>query len=458
MGFRDDFLWGASTAAYQIEGAWDADGKGPGIWDALSRGPGRIARGENGEVSCDHYHRYKEDVALMREMGIKLYRFSISWPRVIPGGVGAPNPAGLKYYSDLVDELLNAGIEPMVTLYHWNMPYALFRRGGWLNEDSSLWFEEYTARVADALGDRIRYWLTFNEPQMFMFLGHRIGIHAPFLHCTDDQIIAMTRNVLLAHGRAVKVLRDKLGDKVKISIAPTGDCFVPADETQKAIEAAFRQSLEIGQFFEFSNRWWADPIYFGKLPGEAFDRFGKRMFTLTNDEMSLVNQKLDFFAYNIYQSQAEYVDGGMLNRRYEYPGCPITYYGWNVTPEVLYWSARFWHERYGLPVIITENGMSDNDWVCLDGKVHDAQRIDFLSRYLACLKRAADEGVDVMGYCHWSLMDNFEWASGYRNRFGLVHVDFRTLRRTVKDSGYWYKSLIESNGANLPDWDEATVH
>lgn len=456
MGFKKDFIWGAASAAYQMEGAWDADGKGLGIWDVLSKEPGRIARGETGDVSCDHYHRYREDAALMKEMGLKSYRFSISWPRVIPDGVGAVNEKGLEFYSNLVDELLAAGIEPMVTLYHWNMPYALYERGGWLNPDSALWFEEFSKVVIDRLGDRVKYWLTFNEPQMFMFLGYRLGIHAPFEHYTDDQMLIMTRNILLAHGRAVRAIREKLGSTALIGLAPTGDCHVPADESPAAIEEAYRKSTEFGQDFIFSNTWWADPIFFGKFPDEAYEKFADRMISFTPEEFALVSQRLDFYGYNIYQSTADFVDGRMVNLRFEYPGCPVTTTGWCVTPEALYWATRFWHERYGLPVLITENGMSASDWVSLDGKVHDASRIDFLGRYLACLKRAADEGIDVMGYMYWCLMDNLEWANGYRDRYGLIHVDFRTLERTIKDSGYWYRSVIESNGEDLPDWKDAT--
>lgn len=455
MSFKEQFLWGASSAAYQIEGGFDADGKGPGIWDALGHKPGRIARGESGDIACDHYHRYQEDVALMKEIGLKHYRFSISWPRIMPKGTGETNPKGLEFYSNLVDELLAAGIEPMVTLYHWNMPYALFQQGGWLHPDSSCWFEEYVSQVVSTLGSRVRLWLTFNEPQMFMFLGYQMGVHAPFEHYSDEQLLAMTRNILLAHGKAVKVIRKALGDRALISFSPTGDTFVPAEETPEAIQAAYDKSLSMGEQFIFSNTWWADPVFFGRFPQEAHDRFGDRMISFSEEEWALVTQKLDFFSYNIYQSMASFGPHGLENPEYEYPGCPMTTANWCVVPECLYWSARFWSERYQLPVFVTENGVSLMDWVSLDGAVHDPLRIDFLARYLGCLKRAADEGIDLMGYTYWNIMDECEWAGGYKDRYGLIHVDFRTLKRTIKDSGHWYRRVIETNGEELPSYREA---
>lgn len=451
MSFREDFLWGVSTAAVQIEGAWNADGKGPSIWDALHKG--HIDRNENSEIAADFYHRYKEDVAIMKELGLKHFRFSISWPRVLPNGIGKVNQAGLDYYSDLIDELLAAGIEPLATLYHWDFPYELYKKGGWKNDESSNWFEEYTKVVVDALGDRVRYWLTFNEPQMFMFLGHTIGVHAPFEHACEDELLTMSKNILLSHGKAVKIIRDALGSRAQIGFSPTGDCSAPKSNTEAAINQAFEDSLHLGYMFVYSNTWWCDPIFFGKFPQEAYERFGDKMISFTDEEFALVSQPLDFFAYNLYQVGAEFTPSGMENKQFEYPGSPITAAGWSVTPSALYWSAKFWHKRYGLPVFITENGMSSCDWVAIDGRVHDHNRIDFLTRYLSGLKKAADEGVDIMGYTHWSFTDNFEWAAGYRQQYGLVHIDFRTLKRTIKESGYWYKALIECNGESLPDWD-----
>lgn len=449
MGFYKDFLWGASSAAFQIEGAWNKDGKGLSIWDTLGREPGRIARGETGEVACDHYHRFREDVALMREMGLKSYRFSVSWPRVLPQGTGAVNEAGIRFYEQLVDALLDANITPILTLYHWDMPHALYEKGGWRNPESSEWFAQYASVVANRLGTRVPYWCTFNEPQMFMGLGYQIGIHAPFEHASESDMLCMTKNILLAHGKAIKVLREILGSGAKLGIAPTGDCHLPENDTSEALEAARAKSFSLDGNYIMSNTWWADPIFLGKLPEGAVERFGEKMFSFTEEEWALVSQKLDFYAFNVYQA---FVTLPLPTDRYDeygYQGCPKTMCGWNVTPDVLYWAPKFFHERYGLPVLITENGMAAMDWISLDGHVHDMQRIDFLHRYLLALRRTADDGIPVLGYTCWSLLDNCEWASGYDQRYGLIYVDFATQARTIKDSGRWYHDVIAANGANL---------
>lgn len=449
MGFRKDFMWGASTADYQIEGAFNEDGKGLGIWDVLSREKGRIARGETGDKACDHYHRYEEDVSIMKELGLSHYRFSISWPRVLPEGIGKVNEKGLLFYSRLVDKLLDANIQPVVTLYHWNMPYALYRQGGWKNEQSSDWFAYYTRTVVEALGDRVRFYLTFNEPQIFTFLGYDIGLHAPFEQNNDHELLLISKNVLLAHGKALRIIREASKGRAMISFSSTGDCFIPHENTEESILKARNDSLKLRDHFLMSHTWFTDPILFGRFPDGAAERFGDSLFSFSEEEWALVSQPIDFFAYNVYQSSTVFRDGREINEACEYPGCPKTSAGLCVTPEVLYWSAKFWSDRYKKPLLITENGCALNDWICLDGAVHDTQRIDFLSRYLGQLKKAADEGIDIWGYTCWSLLDSFEWASGYDPRHGLVHVDFRTQKRTIKDSGFWYRSLIRQNGDHL---------
>lgn len=448
MSFAKDFLWGAASAAAQVEGAWNEDGKGESVWDTMVHRGSHVAHGENGDVACDHYHRYKEDVALMKAIGLKSYRFSISWPRVLPEGVGAVNPKGIAFYRDLCDELRAAGIVPMATLFHWDMPTALFEKGGWANPESSDWFAEYTQVISEALGDRVGVWMTFNEPQMFMGLGHHLGIQAPFLRLEPEELVAMTKNVLLAHGKAVSILR-KNCPGAKVGMAPTGDCFLPENDSPEAMEEARKKSVSIRYDFIMSNVWWADPVFLGKYPDEAHEMFGERMYTLTDGEWELVSQPLDFYGYNCYQGTLNYPVDPMGYDNYAYQGCPKTSVGWNITPEALYYSTKLWHERYGLPILVTENGYSGLDFVMLDGKVHDPQRIDYMHRYLLALKRAADEGVPVMGYTYWSIMDNFEWAVGYDSRFGLIYVDYRTQERTVKDSAWWYKTVIEANGENL---------
>lgn len=449
MGFSQDFLWGASSAAFQIEGAWQEDGKGLSIWDTLGREPGRIARGETGEIACDHYHRFREDVALMREMGLKSYRFSVSWTRILPQGIGEVNEAGLHFYEQLVDALLEAGITPILTLYHWDLPDALYQNGGWRNPESSDWFAEYADVVAQRLGARVPYWCTFNEPQMFMGLGYQIGVHAPFEHASQADLMLMTKHILLAHGKAVSALRKSLGTDVKLGFAPTGDCYLPEGEGADAIEDARAKSFALGGNFMMSNTWWADPIFFGRLPEDAHTALGSELYTLTPEEWAIVSQKLDFYAFNVYQA---FVTLPLPTDRYDehgYQGCPKTMSGWNVTPDVLYWAPKFFHERYGLPVLITENGMAGMDWISLDGHVHDMQRIDFFHRYLLSLRRAANDGVPILGYNCWSLLDNCEWAGGYDQRYGLIYVDFATQKRTIKDSGHWYRDIIATNGENL---------
>lgn len=452
MSFKKDFLWGAAAAATQIEGAWNEDGKGESIWDTLVHNGNHVAHGENADVACDHYHRYKEDVALMKELGLKSYRFSISWPRILPNGTGEVNQKGVEFYRNLCDELIAAGIKPLATLYHWDLPTALYEKGGWENPDSSLWFEEYAHVIAEALGDRVHAWMTFNEYQMFVGLGYLAGAHAPFQFGTsDERLINITRNLLLAHGRAVAVLR-KACPNALLGLAPTGDCFLPKDDSAEAVEAARIKSLTLkpSDLFVMSNIWWADPIFLGRYPDGAEERFGDKLYRFTPEEWALVSQELDFYGFNCYQGTiSKYPIDPTEYDDYSYQGSPKSTIGWNVTPEALYWSPKFLYDRYKKPILITENGYSGLDWVALDGHVHDGGRIDYMHRYLLELRRAADEGIPIIGYQCWSFMDNFEWASGYDIRFGLVHVDYRTQKRTLKDSAYWYKEVIAANGSNL---------
>ena len=449
MAFAKDFLWGAASAAAQVEGAWNEDGRGESIWDTLVHEGGHVAHGETCDVACDHYHRWREDVAIMKELGLKSYRFSVSWSRVLPEGTGRVNEAGLHFYVQLCDALLEAGIKPLVTLYHWDLPTALYRKGGWKNPESPAWFEEYTELLAKALGDRAYAWMTFNEPQMFVGLGMLVGAHAPFEHNDDKTLAEVSKNVLLAHGRAVSVLR-RLCPKALIGMAPTGDCYLPKDETPESIEEARRKSTRLGRDFVISNTWWADPIFLGKAPEDAEALLGENMYRLTAEEWASVSQKLDFYGFNCYQGTQDYPPPEDGYNNYAWQGSPKTGFGWNFTPQALYYSSKFWYERYGLPVLITENGYEGLDHVMLDGKVHDPQRQDFLHRYLLQVKRAVDEGIPVLGYQYWSIMDNFEWAAGYDPRFGLVYVDYHNnCERTIKDSALWYRDVIAANGENL---------
>lgn len=450
MGFPVDFLWGAASAAYQIEGAWNADGKGESIWDAASHQPGFMAHGETGNVACDHVSRMKEDVALMQEIGLKSYRFSVSWSRVLPNGVGEVNEAGLKFYSALVDELKTAGIEPLVTLYHWDLPQAIQERGGWENPEISEWFAEYAKVVVSCLGDRVQYWMTINEPQMFAGLGFFIGAHPPFKKLSPEDQVAVSVNILRAHGRAVQTIRENAVLPAKIGMAPTGDVYLPKEETKAAIEEARAKSFGFSRYgFTMENTWWADPVFLGKFPEGAYEAYPESMTKITEEDMQLISQPLDFYGFNVYHAA---VPHGVPREEYDdyaYQGSPRTMTDWDITPEVLYWAPRFFYERYQKPILITENGMAAMDWVSLDGHIHDMQRQDFLHRYLLQLKRAADEGVPILGYTHWSVMDNLEWNNGYDKRFGLIFIDYKTQQRIIKDSARWYSSVIAANGENL---------
>ena len=447
-GFCKDFLWGAASAAHQIEGAYLEDGKGMGIWDTFEQETGYIIRNENGNVACDHYHRYREDVAIMKELGLKSYRFSVSWPRVMPEGYGTVNEKGLQFYIDLVNELTEAGIEPMVTLFHWNLPTAIYELGGWENPQVVDWFEQYTDVVTTALGKKVKYWMTFNEPQLFIGAGLNAGVFAPFEKKSTEALMRISKNVYLAHGKAVRIIRKNCQNSI-VGMAPTGEIVIPRDMNAESIERARKLSFSMKkESFTSSITWWSDPVFFGKIPEDAQAIFGECLPVLTEEEWEIVTEPLDFYGFNIYQG-LEDLDSTEEYGPYAYPGSPKTSMDWNVTPEVLYWSCRFLYERYGKPIMITENGMSSFDWVSLDGKVHDPNRIDFLHRYLRSIKDAVSEGIPVLGYQYWSIMDNFEGINGYDKRFGLVYVDYRTQKRTIKDSACWYRDVIATNGEIL---------
>lgn len=456
MGFKKDFMWGVASASYQVEGAYNEDGKGLNVWDYYSQDNPAIAHFENGNVACDHYHRFKEDVANIKKIGAKYYRFSISWARILPNGIGEVNQKGIEFYNNLIDELIANDIEPLVTIFHWDYPIELYKMGGWLNPKSSDWFAEYTKVLADNFSDRVKYWITLNEPQVFIGLGYGTGIFAPFQKCNTKDLCTMSHNVLLSHGKAVKVLREHAKQDVKIGFAPTGPVHNPRGNSEKSIEIARELSFDVTEErFMFSNSWWADPIFLGKYPDKAYERFGYAMPNIKDGDMELISQPLDFYGVNIYQADAIVNEDGSIedyrdpNNRNYIVGQPLTQVGWPINDDCLYWSCKFLYERYHKPILITENGTACNDRVFLDGKVHDPNRIDFLTRYLRGVKKAIDDGIDVMGYMYWSVMDNFEWATGYDARFGLIYVDYQTQERIIKDSGYWYKEVIESNGENI---------
>lgn len=449
--FPENFVWGAATASYQVEGAWNADGKGLSVWDVFSHKPGSVVEGHTGDSACDHYHRYKEDVSLMRQLGLKAYRFSISWPRVLPAGTGTVNQAGLDFYDRLVDELLENGIDPFVTLFHWDYPYDLYCQGGWLNPCSPDWFADFTRVVVDKLSDRVQNWMTLNEPQCFVGNGHYNGDHAPGLKLTRKELLAIIHHVLLAHGKAVQVIRSRARGPVKIGFAPIAGIRLPESDDPEDVERARQKMFSTVEYPFWSIAWYSDPIFFKQYPEDGVKTIESEMPLIGAHDMEIIGQPLDFYGINIYNGQPTSVEWQQDHRLAFPPGFPITAYYWPVTPSAMYWGAKFTWERYHCPLYITENGMANADWVCQDGRVYDLQRVDFMSRYLAELHKACAQGIDVRGYFHWSLLDNFEWAQGYRQRFGLVYVDFATQERTMKESARYYRKVIADNAVPIVD-------
>lgn len=453
MGFRKDFLWGAATAAYQVEGGAFEGGKGRSIWDDFCLTPGAVYGGHTGETACDHYHRFREDIALMANLGIRNYRFSLSWPRLLPTGTGAPNEEGLRFYDELIDCLLAHGIRPFITLYHWDLPAALYRRGGFLNPAFPQWFEAYAELVAGRYGDRVKDFFTFNEPECIVGLGYVEGAHAPGLKRPARDAIPASYHIHLAHALATRRIK-ALVPGAKVGFVGCGSASLPVDDTPQAIEAARKAAFSMPEAaaarWPWSPSWWLDPVMFGTYPADGLRQFGQYLPHGFETTLADLRQPLDYCAFNFYEGRRVTFDErtGPVQQPLP-PGHPRTACDWPVMPDALYWGPRFLWERYHLPVLVTENGMSAHDVVSLDGQVHDPNRVDFIHRYLLALRRAADDGVNVAGYFAWSLLDNFEWSSGYRERFGLIYVDYATQARTPKDSALWYQRIAETNGEAL---------
>lgn len=441
--FPKDFLWGVASSAYQIEGHSLADGGGASIWDTFAHTPGKIAFDDHGDIACDAYYRYAEDIALIKEMGAKAYRFSTSWARIDPNADGNWNAAGLAYYDKVVDCCLEAGIIPYVTLYHWELPQAAEDRGGWQNRETAEAFGRYAAMMAEHFKGRVKHYFTLNEPQCSVSLGYEQGIHAPGKKLPLEGQFACWINQLRAHGLSQRAIK-AVDPEATVGLASTGRLCYPAQETPEDIRAAREATFEVSDFWIFTHNWLLDPVCLGSFPDCRGTALEPLVAKVSQEDMELIHTVPDMLGYNIYNGHEvkatengfEYVPRG--------PGYPRTALKWPVTPKVMDWGVRFLQERYGLPGFITEDGLSCNDRVYLDGKVHDADRIDFLHRYLACLSRAVEHGADIRGYFHWSLTDNFEWHSGYTERFGLIFVDYETQQRIPKDSFYWYQQLIRS--------------
>lgn len=450
--FRDDFVWGAASSAYQVEGRDPEDGCGKNIWDTFAE-EGRILDGKDAYTACDHMHRYKEDYKLMKLLGIKAYRFSMSWARILPEGTGKVNEKAIAMYRDMILSMKENGIEPYITMYHWEFPQALQDKGGWLNEDVIQWFGEYAKVVAENFSDICEYFITLNEPECFVGLGHLSGVHAPGLKLPYKDVFKIAHNALRAHGQAVINLRKYASRPIKVGYAPTCGMAYPATDSPEDIEAARKTLFGFHQPMDnwtWNVAWFNDPVFLGKYPEEGLKKFAEYLPEITDEDMKLISQPLDFMGQNIYNGymmrqgedgEPEYVD--------REAGAAKTAAGWPVTPECFYYGVKFLYERYHLPLYITENGMSCHDDVSLDGRVHDPNRQNFLDLYISALQRANDDGADVRGYFLWTFLDNFEWDKGYTERFGIVYVDFKTQKRIVKDSAFWYQKIIESNGREL---------
>jgi beta-glucosidase len=445
----EGFFFGAATASYQIEGAHDADGRGPSIWDTYCREPGRVLNGDTGDVACDHYHRYREDVALLAGLGVDSYRFSIAWPRIQPEGTGPANAAGLDFYDRLVDELLDAGIAPAATLYHWDLPQALEDRGGWRVRETAERFAEYTGLVAARLGDRVDRWITLNEPFCTAFVGYAIGRHAPGAR-EGRGVLAAAHHLLVGHGLAVRALRAAGADEVGITLNP--DRLVPATAAPTDLMAVRRAET-------LHNEVWLDPLFAGRYPLFEAQTWGEMADGSYREDgdLAVIGEPLDFVGVNYYRpttvADAPYADPDPATRTAVdiraaetlRDDVRRTTMGWPVVPESFTELLTDLVRRYPTlpPVIITENGSAEPDVVAESGQVHDADRVAYLRDHLAAVAAAIDAGVDVRGYYVWSLLDNFEWAYGYERRFGLVHVDYDTLQRLPKDSYRWYRDMIE---------------
>ena len=434
--FKKDFLWGASTAAPQIEGGFDKDGRSPSIWDVAPKE--KIKNGESCKEACDHYNRWEEDVELMRKIGLKSYRFSLSWSRIVPKE-GEVNAKGIKFYSDLIDRLISFGIEPIVTLYHWDLPLWVDKYGGWESEKVVELFRKYTRVVVDAFSDRVTYWLTFNEPQCFLMNGYMQGVHAPF----KRHYLALpkfTKIFMRANKAAVEVIRTRAKKKPLVGLSFASGAFIPKDEKdENSVDKARKKTFGKG-IGTMNNRWWTDPI----LSGRGVTAYG--VYRISDRFAKSIKTEFDFIGINNYEAFDYAAWGG--DKSVDKSKLKKSSMGWVVDGRSIYWTLKFMYERYGLPVMVTENGIALCDKL-ENGEIADEERTEYIKEYVGYVKKAVSDGVDVIGYHYWSLMDNFEWAEGYEPRFGLIYVDYATKNRTVKNSAYYYKKIIESNGEIL---------
>jgi beta-glucosidase len=438
--FKKDFVFGVATSAYQIEGAVIEDGRSPSIWDTFCKILGKVYEGQNGDVACDHYHRYKEDVGILKEIGVDSYSFSISWSRIFPE-YEKYNEKGMEFYKKLIDELNKNSIEPVVTLYHWDLPTWAYDRGGWLNRDSVKWFQEYATKVFKELNNSVKFWITHNEPFCASILGYYFGIHAPGHKNIKEALIA-AHHILLSHGFAVESFRD-LGSKeskigIKINLTPS----FPASNSKEDIEASYRSD-------GLSNRWFLDPVFKSSYPEDMKKIFAKlvdKFDFIKHGDLQKISTKIDFLGVNYYtRVLTKFFQDSKLNYQNVQGNLKKTAMDWEICPEALYnLILRLRKEYTQIPIYITENGAAFEDFLSKEKRVNDIERIDYIKRHLIKIAELNKQGADIRGYYLWSLIDNFEWAYGYSKRFGIVYVDFKTQERTLKDSALWYKDVINN--------------
>jgi beta-glucosidase len=453
LAFPQGFVWGTATAAYQIEGGWDQDGKGESVWDRFASIKGKIADGSDGKVACDHYNRFAADFDLMKELGLASYRFSISWPRVIPDGRGAVNEKGLAFYDRLVDAMLERNIRPFATLFHWDLPQALQDAGGWTTRATVDAFVRYTEVITKALGDRVKDWMTHNEPWVVAYVGHLFGDHAPGLRDLKTAL-AVAHGILLSHGKAVPVIRVQ-SPGARVGIVHNLEWIEPASDRPEDVAAAMRHD---GAF----NRWFLDPVFKGRYPGDMMAWFAEALPDIRNGDMETMAAAIDFLGVNYYTRRIMAHDPAgrgaqgrsvLAARQVHWPFTPrADFEEWEVAPEGLYRIlmrvAREYRPGF---MYVTENGTSLPDQPGADGAVHDPVRLRYVAQHAASVHQAVADGADVRGYFLWSFMDNFEWGFGYTKRFGMTYVDYKTQKRTVKDSGRWYSRVARENGFPVAD-------
>ena len=453
INFGKDFLFGAATASYQIEGATNEDSRGISVWDTFAQTPGKVLNNDDGLRACNHYHLYKDDVAMIKELGIDAYRFSIAWPRIMPSGEGNINPKGVEFYDRLIDELLAKGIQPWITLFHWDLPQALQDKyGGWLSKEVSKRFAEYTAIVVNRYSDRVKYWFTINEIRCFTTIAHRLGVHAPGNILPEQQTNQTVHNALLGHGLAVQAIRNNSKQTAIIGLVDNLDTYWPAIDTPENIEAARQAWLDANDHILL-------PVLTGRYSDRYLQLLGKDAPEFNDAEMKTIATPCDFIGYNYYfgtdvrsasNSTIQVHGKDLINPGYEYlnisPDYPRTDMNWAISPKALYYALKFTQEKFpNLPIYITENGMAAADKEEMNGEVIDLSRIEYLRSHFEMLSRAKAEGVNLKGYFIWSLMDNYEWSYGYTKRFGIYRVNYTTYERKLKYSGEYYKYIMQDS-------------